>query len=320
MSRRFFNRTAALIGLLFAVSAAALSLASPPAFADGDQCCQVSIDDMPGQFHSGDNPQPFTLHVVNQTRETLRYLNVSFVLQANGLVGDLVHLQRQRVPRGQHNVGTFTQHGVHSGIVTATDQIDFGALALPPGGGVNIQYQLSFSKKLSGTGLTLSIQVQPKHSDGGVSMAGPYQSTIVAAGQSTQTQPDPVPTPTPTATISDTPSATDATGVGAAPTDQASLNDGSAASGDEGSLTWLAYTVGALLLLGGVGVFGTLLWRRGSHEVEGEPQQYDQPTYPTAPAVYGAPGRHAPPTAQFPMPQDPLADPQTWVGPATDRS
>lgn len=293
MPRKPFNRSmvTTLLGLLIAVPAPVLAVAWP-AFAGGDRCCQVSIDNMPGQFHGGGDPKPFTLHVVNQTQETLRYLNVSFVLQANGLVGDLVHLQRQRVLGGPHSVGTFTLHGVQNGVVTANDQIDFGMLALPPGDGVNIQYQLSFNKKIPSTGLTLSVQVQPKRSDGGVSSAGPYQSTIVAAGQSTQTQPDPTPTPTPGATASDTPTAADATDVGAAPTDPSSLVVGSSSSGGGGSVMWLAYTIGALLLLSGIGVIGTLLWRRGPHEVEtdwDEPQRYGQPTYPTQPLGVYAP-------------------------------
>lgn len=361
MPRRLVNRSmvTTLLGLLIAVPATVLTVASTavltvasPAFAGGDRCCQVSIDNMPGQFRGGGDPQPFTLQVVNQTQETLRYLNVSFVLQANGLVGDLVHLQRQRVLGGPHSVGTFTQHGVQSGVVTADDQIDVGMPALPPGGGVNIQYQLTFNRKMPSTRLALSVQVQPKRSDGGVSSAGPYQSTIVAAGQSIQTQPDPTPTPSPTAPASDTPTAADATNVGAAPTDRSSLIGGSSSSGGGGSLMWLAYTIGALLLLGGIGVIGMLLWRRGPQRVESdgdEPQQYGQPTYPTQPlgghpptqitdygmprqasghaastrvarAVYSVPGHHAAPTAQFPVPQDPFAHPdQTWVDPAAGR-
>ena len=31
---------------------------------------------------------------------------------------------------------------------------------------------------------------------------------------------------------------------------------------------WLAYTIGALLVLGGIAVIGTLLWRRGPNGVE----------------------------------------------------
>ena len=95
MRRKSFNRSilASLLGLLIAVPAVVLTVASP-ARADGDHCCQVSIDSMPGQFPAGGEFTPFTLHVVNQIQDTIRDLNVSFVFQASGLVGDLVHLQR----------------------------------------------------------------------------------------------------------------------------------------------------------------------------------------------------------------------------------
>ncbi|MFF0372636.1 hypothetical protein [Micromonospora sp. NPDC005087] len=267
------------------------------------------------------------MHLVNQSQEILRYVDVSFLLQADGLVGDLVDLQRQRTPGGRHDVGTFTQRGVHSGAVTATEQIDFGLLALPPGGGLNITYQLSFTKKLPSTALTLSMQVQPRRDRRGVSSAGPYQSSIVAAGQPTQTQPASTPTSSPT--VSDSLAPTD----GTAPIDQSPLA-GAGSSGGGGSLIWLAYTIGALLLLGGIGVIGTLVWRRGPQRVEtdwDEPQQYGEPAYPHAPTqiggyevprqagnpgVYGTPGLHTAPNAQYPIAQDPYADPdQAWVDP-----
>ncbi len=341
-----------LLGLLIAVPAATLTMTSS-AFADGDGCCRVSIDNIPGQFPSGGTAQPFTVRVVNQTQQTVRYLNVSFVLQANGLVGDLVHLQRQRVLGGLHGVGTFTQRGVHSGVVTAKDQIDFGAQqALPPGGGVNIEYQLAFSKKMPSAGLALSVQVQPRRSDGGISSAGPYRSAIVAAGQPIQTQPDPAPTASPNAAPSDTPAAAGTTGVGATSADQPSFIGGGSSGGGGSSMMWLAYTIGALLVLGGIAVIGTLLWRRGSNGFEtfgDEPQQYGQPTHPTQPlgrhaptrvaeygmppqtsgyaahtrvipSVYSAPDSHASPTARFPVPQEPSANAdQTRRDPVTYR-
>jgi hypothetical protein len=328
MRPKRFSRSVvtALFGPLIAMPATVLTLASP-AFAEGDGCCQVSIDDLPAQFPGGGDPTPFTVHVINQSQEILHYLDVSFLLLADGLVGDLVHLQRQRTTGGPHDVGTFTQHGVHSGAVTATEQIDFGVLALPPGGALNITYQLSFSKKLPSTALTLSMQVQPRQDRRGVSSAGPYQSSIVAAGQPTQTQPASTPT------VSDSPASAD----GTAPIDESPLA-GAGSSGGGGSLVWLAYTIGALLLLGGIGVIATLVWRRGPQDVETdrhEPQQYGQPAYPHAPTQvaghevprqaarpgeYGTPGLHTAPTAQYPIPQGPHADPdQTWVDPAAGR-
>ncbi|MFE9694413.1 hypothetical protein [Micromonospora sp. NPDC005806] len=332
MRRKRLNRSvlAVLFGLLIAVPATLLTVASP-ASAESDGCCQVSIDNLPAQFPSGGDPTPFTVHVVNQSQEILRYLDVSFLLQADGLVGDLVDLQRQRISGGPHDVGTFTQRGVHSGAVTATEQIDFGVLALPPGGGLNITYQLSFNKKLPSIALTLSMQVQPRRDGKGVSSAGPYHTSIVAAGQPIRTQPASTPTPSPM--VSDSPISTD----GTAPIDQSPLA-GAGSSGGGGSLAWLAYTIGALLLLVGIGVIGTLVWRRGPLHAEtdwDEPQRYGQPAYPHAPAqvagyevprqagspgVYGTPGRHTAPTAQYPIPQDPYADlDQTWVDPAAGR-
>jgi hypothetical protein len=305
---------AALFGILITVPTAALT-AAPPAFAEVVGCCQVSIDDMPAQFPVGGGPTPFTVHVVNQSPESLRYLDVSFLLQADGLVGDLVHLQRQRTTGGPHNVGTFTQRGVHSGAVTASEQIDLGELALPPGSGFDITYQLSFSKKLPSTALTLSMHVRPRRDDQGISSAGPYQSSIVAAGQAALTQP----TPSPAVSDSPAPTGGDTTAAGQSPLASAG------SPGGGGSLHWLVYTVGSLLLLAGLGVVA-VVWRRGPQRVDTdshELQQHGQPAWqePTqvadyglsrqvgSPGVYGPPARPTPPTAQFPILQPPYGDP-----------
>ncbi|MFC5001599.1 hypothetical protein ACFPIJ_27655 [Dactylosporangium cerinum] len=312
--------------MLIVVPATVLAVASS-AFAEGERCCQVSIDDLPAQFPGGGDPTPFTVHLVNQSQEVLRYVDVSFLIQAEGLVGDLVDLQRQRTPGGPRDVGTFTQRGAHSGAVTATEQIDFGALALQPGGELNITYQLSFSKKLPSAALTLSMQVQPRRDRRGVTSAGPYRSSIVAAGQQTPTQPASTPT------VSDFPATTD----GTAPIDQSPLS-GAGSPGGGGSMIWLAYTIGALLLLGGIGVIGTLVWRRGPQRVQtdqDEPQQHGELAYPHAPTqvighevsrqaghpgVYGTPSAHMAPTAQYPIAQNPYADPdQARADPAGGR-
>ncbi|MEU7871085.1 hypothetical protein [Dactylosporangium sp. NPDC049140] len=329
MRRKRFNRSIVmarfglLIAVLVAVPGTVLTMASP-GFAEGEGCCQVNIDNLPAQFPAGGDPTPFTVRLVNQSQEALRYVEVSFLLQANGLVGDLVDLQRQRTSGGPHDVGTFTQRGVRSGAVTATEQIDLGALALPPGGGASITYQLSFSKKLTSTAMTLSIQVQPRRDRTGASSAGPYQSSIVAAGQPIQTQPASTLTPSP---VGDTP----ASAGGAAPIDQSPATGAGSSGG--GSLSWLAYTIGALLLLGGMGVIGTLVWRRQSQRPPtewDEPRQYGEPAHPYMPTqiaaydvprqtgrpdVHGTPGVHTAPTAQFPY-----VDPdQAWVDPPAGR-
>jgi hypothetical protein len=324
MGRERLNRIIGKValGFLVAVSAPVLAVASP-AFAEG-ACCQVGIDNLPAQFPAGGAGTPFTVHVVNQSQDNLRYLRVSFLFQADGLVGDLVDLQRQRISGGPHDVGTFTQRGVHSGAVTATELIDLGALALPPGGGGSVTYQLYFSHKMPSTPLTLSVQVQPRRNESAASSAGPYHTSILAAGQPIET---PASTPTPAA--SDSPESTD----GAAPVDQSPLAGAGSSSGN-GSLAWLVYTVGALLLLGGAGMIAMLVWRRGPRdEADGdEPRRYGPATYPNAPAqsggydaptrvgLYGVPSHHAAPTAQYPIPQDPYTDPDpTWVDPPAGR-
>ncbi|GAA4257377.1 hypothetical protein [Dactylosporangium darangshiense] len=301
MQRKRFGRSvvAALFGLLVAVliaAPAAVVTVASPAFAAGQGCCDVGIDDLPTQFAAGGGPAPFTVRLVNQSQETLRYVDVSFVLQANGLVGDLVDLQRQRMSGGPHDVGTFTQRGVRSGAVTATEQVDLGALALPPGGGASITYGLSFSRKLPSTALTLSVQVQPRRDPKGVSSAGPYQSAIVAAGQPIQTQPAATPTLSP---AGDAP----ASAAGAAPIDR-SPAAAAGASGGGGSLSWLAYTIGALLLLGGMGAIGTLVWRRRPHpHAPVQITAYDVPGQAGGPGVHGL---HTAPTAQYPIAQQRL--------------
>jgi hypothetical protein len=304
MPRKTLSRGASA---LLATFVAVLAVAAPaaPAFADDHGCCQVSVDRLPAQFVAGGDPQSFTLHVTNAAADTLRVIDVSFTLVAGGLVGDLVDLERQIAPSGPHDVGTFTQHGVHDGAVTAGDEINLGALAVPPGGGVDIQYELTFRKKVPSSALTLSVQVQPKHGgDGGggdraVSSAGPYQSQIVAAGQA-------APTP------SDTPTATDTSTSTAGPdaTTTTPVASGIEPGGGGGSLVWLAYTLGGLLLVGGVGLIGTLLARRGSRRIPAEVQTYPAPA---ATALLT-------PTTQFPISQDPWADPdQTWVDPSARR-
>jgi hypothetical protein len=275
MPRKLFNRSmvATLLGLLIAVPAAVLTFASP-ATADDPPCCQVSLGGVPGQFQAGGGAKSFTMHVVNRTGQPMRYLNAAFVFHSNGLNANQVHLQRQRLAGGWRDVGARNR----GGDVTATDQVDLGILR--PGGDVNIQYQLAFGQKAPASGLSIAVQVQPRKGDGGPASAGPYQSTILAYAQK--------PTPTPTketasSSPSDTPAASD-TGTDdgfATATEQTTLL-GSTGDGSGGGSMWLVYTIGALLLLGGVGVIGWMLYRRNREaepEWEDEQAGYDQQGY-----------------------------------------
>jgi hypothetical protein len=101
-------------------------------------------------------------------------------------------------------------------------------------------------------------------------------------------------TPTPTPTPSATPSPTEAT-----PSDTGAVATGTPPTGDVasalkagGGIAWIAYTVGALLLLAGIATIGTILWRRGPQEVETEWAGYEAPPAagsPPAPPDYGPP-------------------------------
>jgi hypothetical protein len=274
MPRKLSNRSmvATLLGLLIAVPAAVLTLAAPASAANGP-CCQVAINNMPGQFQAGGDPKSFTMHVVNRTNSSIRYINATFTFRANGLSSNEIHLQRQRVAGGPRSIGTRNRNGQ----VTANDQIDL--LALPPGAGINIQYTLSFTQKAPGAGLSLSVEVQQRRGDSGPANAGPYQSRIVAFGAPKTSAPTKAAAPSPSPTISDTPASTDATDDGV-PTDQSTLLGGDSGSDSGGgSLMWIAYTLGALLLLGGIGVIGTMLYRRGPRAVETEWNEHGQPGY-----------------------------------------
>jgi hypothetical protein len=323
MRLRWFARgvVAALFGLLITLPATAPAPASAASYAAA--CCKVSIDSLPEQFSAGAEPAPFAVQLTNQTREPLRYLDVTFSLKAEGLVGDLVDMQRQRPTGGPRDVRTSTQRGVRSGAVTATETVDFGTQALPPGGSLTVTYLLAFSKKAQGAALSLSIQVKPRRGDDGVGSAGPYRSEILAVGQ-------PLPTPSEPSPTVEEPSASSG---GAAP-----LGRSPAADSSDDPMVWLTYTLGGLLLLGGIGLIGTLIWRGRQRDDadEDEPVQLGQHAYPQAagydaptqiikPVLYGTPGGDNPPptpypTSQYPVPQDPYADSeQTWIDPPAGR-
>src|SRR6185369_648333 len=104
--------------------------------------------------------------------------------------------------------------------------------------------------------------------------SGTYQTSIVAVDVAPS--PTPSDTPTPSASPTEaTPTDTSADVIG--PTD---TTGGTAAPARGGGIAWIAYTVGALLLLGGIATIGTILWRRGPQEVETEWAGYEAPQRP----------------------------------------
>ena len=331
-----------IVATLFGFGVAAVigaTIAAPPAAA-ADPCCQVALNGLPGQFHAGGAPQTFRVVVQNKSQEALNGITVTLAFKANNLERNLLHLQYQR-NGGWRSVGTRNQDGVIVG--TSQPNSDFFRNNnINPGQQVSFTYRLWFDSKTSTAPLSVWLTVAPSRHQNQSAQAGPYQSALVGIGAATTPKPTPKPTDTPSATpsetITDDPTATQSQDPGAVSGGQIG------GSGDDSSdMTWLAYTIGALLLLGGVGVIGTLLWRRGPQPVEtdwqdpayvrpagGYPQQAAPPqptavfqpgpqdggyathTMPMPPATSG--GRHSAPTSHYPAPQDPYVD-ETMIDP-----
>jgi hypothetical protein len=223
--------------------------------------------------------------------------------------------------------------GQRDGAVTATDgRLRFGQ-PIQPNGSTNLQYQLSFASKAAPTQVQLGVTISGRAGGHGfgqsteLASAG-AQFSLVGAAPRPAPKPTPTPTPTPTEAAS-TPASTPAsavginTGPGGPPITPA---DAASKSGTS-SLVWLAYIIGALLLLGGIGAIGTLLWRRGPDTIEtewdddgtalnpgGGTAAFPPPnTYPTQP-LPAQPYQPRPyPPEPFPR-QSPLPPPQDPYG------
>lgn len=329
-----------IVATLFGFGIAAVAgatVAAPPALADGP-CCQVSIQGLPQQFHAGAGAENFQVTVTNSGQDQIDGISVTLSFRAAGLERSQVHLQYQR-NGGWRSVGTRTQNGAIVGMSSPNSDF-FRHNGVQPGQRVSFNYRLSFGAKVQSGPLSVALTVAPSGHQGQAAHAGPYQSALVGIAVANTPAPKPTltPTPTPSETITDTPSDSSSQDAGLA-------GDGGTLGGTSGdggsSMTWLAYTIGALLLIGGVGVIGTMLWRRGPQPVEtewndpGYPQQpagpayqphpqgggydartmpFEQPTVAQPPAGYNPRGRHATPTAPYSMPQDPYID-ETMIDP-----
>ncbi len=345
-----------IVATLFGLSIAAVAgaIVAPGMAVAANPCCQVAIDSLPSQFHAGAAGENFHVVVKNTSQNSIGGVTVTLAFKAAGLNRNQVHLQYQR-NGGWRGVGTRNQNGTI--VATSSPNSDFFRHnSISPGQTVTFTYRLSFGTKAPTSSLAVWLSVAPSGHPGQAAQNGPYRSSIV--GEGANSNPTPTPTPTPTDTPTDSATAT--------PTDPATTDDsqdagaiagpttigGDGGGSGGGGMTWLAYTIGALLLLAGVGVIGTLLWRRGPQPVETEwaENEYGQSAYPAAPAPdyppttafsppasapvappaaaypahtmpmqatptgYDKPGRHSAPGSAYPAPQDPYAD-ETMIDP-----
>lgn len=294
MPRRAIIRTmlATLLGLGVLIPAAPATAADPR--------CRVELRGLPSSFPPGGQPRTFTMRMVNNSGQAITgQVQATFTIRADGLDSNQAHLDRKR-DNGWRGIGVHDRDGT----LQATDSFNFFFnQSFAPHATIDTQYRLSFGNKAPRTGVTIGITLTSRftfgHDDREIAQGGPYHATIgvpVVTTPKPTPKPAPKPTPTPTPTPSPTlntvePTPSDLVGV---PVDTGTDIGliGADASDDDSGFTWLMYIIGALLLLGGIGVLGTMLWRRGPQPVETEWRE---------PAEYGS---HAA-TAAYEMPSPP---------------
>lgn len=286
---------ATLVGLAIWVPASAAS-------AD-DGCCSMTLSGLPATFQAGADPVVFSAAIsVNEPadpQQAFRYLAAQFDLQAgNNLSGGQLHFawRPQNSNGNWHSVG-FSRH---DGLLQATF---YPYQNVPNAGQININLRLSFGDHVPATNLQVGMVLMgsARKSDAKeLAHAGPFASAVLpeaATPPPTHTAAPPaavVPSPTasPVETATATPEDTSTSDLGALPAVAPTSNDGS------GSGVWIFYIIGGLLLIAGIGVIGTLLWKRSGDATEWPD--------PNDPSLYGDqnqpyPGQAYPP-ASYPQP------------------
>jgi hypothetical protein len=327
MSRKALIRTVTTVAVVAGVlGPASAGLAAPPSRAP-IQCCGVGLGDVPIHFVAGGMARSFTAGFRNHSRVPIEGLQLIFTFGVTGpkMPGGQIHLQR-RIGDGWHTVNV----GRHGNVFTGTDSVG-ASTNVAPGGLAHWQYQMWFGSRAPTATVTISLAASGR-GDGfrrtTLANSRPYQTSVTAVPPVTASTP---PAPTPSAAApSQTPSQASTTDgqsspvtVVQAPSAAAGTPDAvSGGSGiDSGSFMWLAYTLGALLLLAGIAVIGTMLWRRGP-QFEDAAWEGGYPEGPE-PAAGGGPDRTesswftpvhhaAPPAAPVPAqrpPSDPYEEP-----------
>ncbi len=304
--RTILAATIGLGALLVATPAAIASPATPvSAVALDNGCCQVSVAGVPGQLSIAGPASGFTATFVNNGQQSISTLQVVFTFTGNQLAGGQIDLERRTNNGSWQRLG----FGKRNGQLTAIDsRFRFGQ---PIGTGQNVvlAYRIAFTRNAHPGQILLGISVFGRISgDGGHGgdnqqlATAPQQRINVVGGAATPT-PTPTHTATPTPTPTDTtiPTPTDTTQVVPVPSAPTIAGDTTDTGDGTSSFMWIAYTVGGLLLLAGIGVIGTMLWKRGPQIVEtdwqepGDPYDTDAQSGSTyGGTVYGTPTQSYP--------------------------
>lgn len=259
---------------------AARQLVAPPIAAPllaapllaADDCCQASIGGLPGKFVIGADPSQFSVSFTNSSQQQILSLTTVFVFSGNGLDPNQITMKR----RAQNGSWQGMNVGRHNGAITATDGRFRFSQPIPPNGSTNLQYQLSFDPKAEPAQVRLGVTINGRAGGRGFGQSTELATTgthfsVVGVAPPPAPKPTPTPTPTPTEAAS-TPASTpqSAAGIDTGPGGPPITPADAASKSGTSSLVWLAYVIGALLLLGGIAAIGTLLWRRGPDTIETE--------------------------------------------------
>ncbi len=282
MPRRAILRTilATMIGLAIWVPASAATAADP--------CCQATVSGFPSQFTAGADPQFFntTMSYSGSNGIKVKSVTATFMFAGEDLSSGQVQMARMRDGRWR-SISVGRHNGKLVGIDTFAIDGNGGS-----NGSITSQYRIAFGSHVHSQAVQMLFTMSGRFDDGRhtttqqLAQAGPFTMTVAgAAGTVTPTPtkaqaPTPTPAATPTPTVVSQPSTAVGQSVAAA---------GAAGSGG-GSGGWIAYMIGGLLLIGGIGAIGTLLWKRGNQHAAPE---WEQPYEPVAaPGGYGSPATY----------------------------
>ena len=262
--------------------AAAPVVAAPAAAALAD-CCQLRVNGLPGQMVAGANPVSFVVTFTNTSQQVIASsMRMTFTFNGAGQLNTSSVIVKRRRANGDWQ-GINISH--NNGKLVGTDNIRiFSQNMIPPGGSTQFQYQMSWGSKVPSVQVSLDLAISGRL---GGNHNGDSQELASSGGhQFVVTGSVPLPTQKPTQTPSAPPS-TPSTDSTAAPQTPGNLGVPSApavipqsdASGGGSGVVWIAYIIGALLLLGGIGVIGYMLWRRGPQMIETEWDEEQPPGY-----------------------------------------
>jgi hypothetical protein len=310
-------------------SATALAPAAvaPPVAALAADCCQASIQGLPSRFAIGGQPDQFSVSFHNTSQQSFSSFTVVLSFAGNNLDGNQITLKRLAQGGSWQSVRVSRRNGTLSG----TDGRFRLGQPLPPGGSTTFTYQLSFDNGTRPTQVQFGVAIDGRAGfrggDGGTELAKAGAQFAVGTAAA---PPTPKATPTPT-TASAPPSVAQSAPAQDAGPGGPPVTPGDASNNSSGSsVIWIAYVIGALLLLGGIAAIGTLVWRRqsdtsedgwdedgtalqrGGMPVYPAPMAYPTQPLPAQPSDYGPPGYGPEPAYGA----DPYAADPTYGGPA----